>query len=109
VGVFAISIVQKQARLVGTWLQEPSREALLATYTLAQRELERCKQAVEFVALGNSDLNASAASASGLRMIRTLPVFMLSKHGSPIDLPGELQFADYDGFFLSGRKPEFET
>jgi hypothetical protein len=101
--------VQKQARLVGAWLEQPSKDALLALYGLVQREAGSFEDACEMVAMGGSEMNAAAATEAGLRIIDRLPLFLLSKHSTLPDLPGEFQFAEFDHFFLSGDAPEFRT
>lgn len=108
-GVFAISVAQKQARLVGAWLDQPSKESLVALYGLVQREAGAFQDACEIVAMGGSETNAAAATESGLRILDRVPVFLLSKHSPLPDLQGEFQFAEFDHFFLSGRTPEFRT
>lgn len=108
-GVFAISLAQKQARLVGAWLDRSSRDALAAVYGRFQREASTFQDACEVVAMGGSENNASAATGSGLRILDRVPVFLLSKHSALPDLPGEFQFAEFDHFFLSGHTPEFRT
>jgi hypothetical protein len=104
-GFFALSLVQRQARIAGIWLDAASQENWQAAFELAQAVALRSRDACEIVAQGTYD--PVAAAAAGMRIRGRDPVFLYRKGGRMDDLPLRFQMADYDAAFLAGSAPEF--
>jgi Acetyltransferase (GNAT) domain len=105
-GWFALSVIQKQARIAGVWLKNASsanwRSAYLATQEAAGAIAETC----EISAAGSAGASEMAAQDAGFRIVRREPVYLLQKTGAPL-MPFEFQLADNDEFFLSSGGPAF--
>jgi hypothetical protein len=99
-GCFALSLVQRQARIVGIWLKATSPAALRSAYLAAQDAAARSGDACEVSAVGSAGVSEGAARQAGLRIIGRAPVYLLQKTGEPL-MPFEFQLADDDEFFLS--------
>ena len=105
-GWLALSLIQKQARIVGIWLNSSSPASLRGAYFAAQDAAARLGDACEIVAEGSAGASEAAALEVGFRMLRREPVYLLQKRGTPL-LPFEFQLADNDEFFLSTGRPAF--
>jgi hypothetical protein len=108
-GHFAISTLRSQARIAGVWLRDPSPAAWQTAFCIAQR-VARLEGANEVVAGGTDGESEQAASRSGLRIIRHIPVYLLNKKRK-LDLRQDFQFqlCDYDGFFLDMGNASYWT
>jgi hypothetical protein len=105
-GWFALSVVQKQARIAGLWLKEASPANLRSAYLAAQQVAGSIADAYEISAAGSAGASEMAAEQAGLRIVRREPVYLLQKAGAPL-MPFEFQLADNDEFFLSRGGPAF--
>lgn len=105
-GWLALSLVQKQARVVGIWLQMTSSENLRMAYLAAQNAAVRLGEAYEISAEGSAGPSETAALQTGFRIARRTPVYLLQKSGTPF-MPFEFQLGDNDEFFLSTGVPAF--
>lgn len=99
-GWFALSVVQKQARIAGVWLKETSSTNWYSAYLAAQRAAGAIADACEISAAGSAGVSEMAAQRAGFRIVRREPVYLLQKAGAPV-MPFEFQLADNDEFFLS--------
>ena len=105
-GWFALSLVQKQARIAGIWLKGPSPAAWRNAYLAAQEAAGSIGDVCEISAAGSAGPSEAAAQQTGLRITRREPVYLLQKAGAPL-IPFEFQLADNDEFFLSAGGPAF--
>jgi hypothetical protein len=103
-GFFALSLVQRQARVIGIWLEDPGADNRQRALELAQDAALRSTDACEMTAQGTYD--PSAAAAAGMRVRGSAPVFFF-RRGSP-ELPElSFQIADNDNIFLADRTAPF--
>ena len=107
-GEFALSILHKEARVVGVWPETHSHDTLRSVYALAQKVALRQSGVCEVSAGGSTVLSEAAAVEAGLRINRHSPVYMLRRTWGP-EMPFEFQFADNDWLFLSSGRPDFQT
>jgi hypothetical protein len=109
-GHFAIGVLRGQARIAGVWLRDPDGKAWQAAFSLAQKAALRLEGAYEFVAAGTKGSSQQGATASGLRIIRDTPVYLLNKKGK-LTLPPEFQFqlSDDDSLFLDSGTSSYLT
>jgi hypothetical protein len=105
-GWFALSLIQKQARIVGIWLKTTSPADLRSAYMAARDAAARCADAYEIAAAGSAGVSETAAQQAGFRIARRASVYLLQKTEAPL-LPFEFQLADNDEFFLSAGGPAF--
>ncbi len=105
-GWFALSVVQKQARIAGVWLKDPSSANWRSAYRAAQEVAGSIAEAYEIAAAGSAGASEMAAQHAGFRIVRREPVYLLQKVGTPL-MPFEFQLADNDEFFLSAGGPAF--
>jgi hypothetical protein len=107
-GQFALSILHRQARVAGVWLEKHSQDALRSAYVLAQREAVLQPGVCEISAGGSTPVSEAAAVEAGLRINRHSPVYLLRRTWGP-EMPFEFQFAENDWLFLSSGRPDFQT
>jgi hypothetical protein len=105
VGFFALSLVQRQARVIGIWLDEPGTESWRRVFELAQDAALRSTDACEIAAQGIYD--PSAMDLAGMRVRGETPVFFYRRDGNLDFRPLRFQFADNDSIFLAGPAPAF--
>jgi hypothetical protein len=105
-GWLALSLLQKQARVIGIWLQTPSAANLRSAYLVAENAAASLGDACEISAEGSAGPSETAARQAGFRIARRTPVYLFQKSGTPL-MPFEFQLADNDEFFLSTGVPEF--
>jgi hypothetical protein len=105
-GWFALSVVQKQARIVGVWLKDASPANWRSAYLAAQQAARAITDTCEISAAGSAGTSEAAAQQAGFRIVRREPVYLLQKAGAPL-MPFEFQLADNDEFFLSTGGPAF--
>jgi hypothetical protein len=105
-GWLALSLVQKQARILGIWLKTKSPANLCNAYLAARDAAARAGDSYEISAAGSMGMGEVAAQHAGFRIARRAPVYLLQKAGPPL-LPFEFQLVDNDEFFLSAGGPAF--
>jgi hypothetical protein len=105
-GWLALSLIQKQARIVGIWLKTTSPANLRSAYLAARDAAARTEDSCEVSAAGSAGVSEAAAQQAGFRIARRTSVYLLQKAGAP-PLPFEFQLADNDEFFLSAGGPAF--
>jgi Acetyltransferase (GNAT) domain len=105
-GWFALSVVQKQARVVGVWLKDASSDNWRSAYLAVQQAARTIADALEISAAGSAGVSEMAAQHAGFRIVRREPVYLLQRTGAPLML-FEFQLADNDEFFLSTGGPAF--
>jgi len=109
-GHFVIGVLRGQARMGGIWLRDANRDAWRAAYAIAQQTAAQMNDAIEIVAAGTEGPSADAATISGLRTVRHVPIYLLNREGK-LDLPPDFQFqlCDDDTFFLDAGRPDYWT
>ncbi len=105
-GWLALSLVQKQARILGIWLKTNSPANLCNAYLAARDAAARAEDSYEISAAGSIGMGEVAAQQAGFRIDRRASVYLLQRAGPPL-LPFEFQLVDNDEFFLSGGGPAF--
>ena len=109
-GHFALGILRGQARVAGVWLRKFSEENVRAAYALAQEIALGSKEACEIAASGTEGLSGQAAVETGLRMVRSTPVYLLNKHVNfKLSENFQFQMSDDDAAFLNTGTASFYT
>jgi hypothetical protein len=108
-GFFALSVVGKQARLAGLWLENPSSECWRIAFHLVQDAALRHTAASELVIRTAAEVAAAAATQAGMRLRAQTPVFLLRKGNRGAALPLHFQMWDNDSAFLGSDRAEFLT
>lgn len=108
-GFFIISIVGGQARLAGSWLENPDEEHWRITFQLARDAALRCTRACELVARSASEASVIAAARAGMRLRGQTPVFLFRRDGSRNQLPLQFQMLDDDSAFRKSPGEGFLT
>lgn len=98
-GYFALSLVHKQARIAGVWLNSPTPSNRRIAFELAQKAALRYTDACEITARGSKDISSDAAAAAGMRVREREPVLFYRKASNTNALPLEFQLADNDAVF----------
>ena len=108
-GFFALSVVGKQVRLAGLWLENPALESWRIALCLAQDAALRHTAASELVFRTANEAAAAAAAQAGLRLRAQTPVIVLRKGRPEAALPLHFQMWDNDSAFLGSGGTEFLT
>ncbi len=106
-GYFALSVVQKQARIVGVWLNYPSVSNWRIAFELAQDAALRDTDACEITARGSKTMSGVAAEAAGMRVRNSDAVLFYRKGANKTIPPLEFQIADNDTAFLNDGAVRF--
>ena len=111
-GCFTLCTVQRQARIAGVWLREPSAEHLRIAYQLARREALAGggeAAAAELLASGSDEASREAARLAGFHKFAGTPVYLYDKPGRLSGAHLQFQLADNDIMFLTDGHPNYHT
>jgi hypothetical protein len=105
-GSFALAAAQRQARIVGIWLKNPSADHFRIAQNLAQGAAINHTDCCEIVARGLEKMSRGAADA-GMRVRDRSPVFLYRKSGDFDSLPLGFQIGDNDRVFFCEERLNF--
>jgi hypothetical protein len=107
-GFVLISLIRRQARVAGIWLDSPDREAWKHCFTLSQEAAALFPEACEVVVRGTRSTSSDAAAASGFRLHSGPSVYLLDRKGKfPRDF--DFQMTDDDLCFLDDGTVSYWT
>jgi hypothetical protein len=108
VGCFLIGFTQGQARVVDSWLLQPSLEGYEAAYRLALVAAFTRTEAVEVIASASTSERLRALERCGFREFRREPVLVWPADKRPPD-GFDCQMVDNDTAFLASETPSYMT
>lgn len=109
-GCFALSVVRRQARIAGIWLNNSSPLTLHAAYSLAIRAAANLPGTAEIAVTGSGDIGAAAATEAGFRILGHKPVLLLNRT-KRFQFSPEFQFqlSEDDEAWLDTGSPSYWT